>query len=406
VSVAVGVNPNGVLPGPNEQPQAGRPLTRQEPMHAEQPSSANRVGGDFSAVQLSASAGVLPLGPKEQAPSNPLVLRGQPSEQLSAGEGKESDKVRLTEADIWLDKAPIPIGHAEKQQTFCKAYPAAALNEKRMAKSIAIVRNVTHALRKSGIPPMIMEGTLLGLYRQGFLINGDHDLDFWIPRHFMSTPHQYEAFVAAMGREGIFCFSAFQQYGAGMKIACGPEGVRDLNKGWKLDESDLKGFYVDISVIDEGTHGCWVAPCSWTQYLTYHNKTYPGVYSHFNWHLGSWHDITLWMPSDPETALEQLYTPSWKNPAGHAARATAGYHFWTDNIPIPDDRRLHYFKNVMNLSAANVLKLQERLEETHAKRIKTDTEKQLMAVQFCAKQEEKMQSSPLVFETHKLGPSL
>jgi len=107
-----------------------------------------------------------------------------------AEEGKESGKARLSESSIWLDEAPIPIGHAAKQTEFCKEHPSAAWDKERMSKSIELVRNFTHALRKAGIPPMIMEGTLLGLFRQGFLINGDHDLDFWIPRQFISTPNQ------------------------------------------------------------------------------------------------------------------------------------------------------------------------------------------------------------------------
>jgi hypothetical protein len=116
---------------------------------------------------------------------------------------------RLTESSIWLDEAPIPIGHAKKQEEFCKVHPAAAWDKERMAASLEIVRNFTQALRKAGIPPMIMEGTLLGLSRQGFLIDGDMDLDFWIPRQFMNTRKQWNSLTRAMMDQDIIAFRCF-----------------------------------------------------------------------------------------------------------------------------------------------------------------------------------------------------
>jgi len=318
------------------------------------------------------------------------------TEQLAAVEATwDSDSFleanghkRLTESSIWLDEAPIPIGHAKKQEEFCKVHPAAAWDKERMAASLEIVRNFTQALRKAGIPPMIMTGTLLALYRQGFLINGDSDLDFWIPRQFMSNASQWNPFVEAMALENIRCFSNFQQYAAGWKIACSQiEG-----NGWKLKDGDEKGFYVDISVIDEE---CQVPPCTWTEYLTIgkDETAYPGSAGPFNWRLFSWHDVTLWAPSEPEVPLNQLY-PGWQNPGG------SNYNHWMQNTPIPNDGKLQYLvgKNQMDLSAANIMKLQEQLERDNAKKIEEDASKQNEAVEFCATKKEEEDGRKLLQE--------
>merc|ERR1719506_1376208 len=102
-----------------------------------------------------------------------------------------------------------------------------------------------------------------------------------------------------------------------------------------------------------------------------------------NWRLASWHNITLWVPSDPEVPLVQLYTEYWKVPD---ARASGHYSPWMQNKPIPAEERRSYFKNSLDLSATNVLKLQERLEQENANQIAEDARKQwTLAVDFCAK---------------------
>jgi len=319
-------------------------------------------------------------------------------EDAKEQDGGEGGKERPAESTIWLDRSPLLTGNLENQSEFCKAHPQAAWDKERMKASIEVVRNLTKAFRKAGIPPMINEGTLLGLYRQGFLVKGDEDIDFWVPRQFVSTPKQWNSFSRAMAKQGINCFSVFRQYSAGWKIACMPQGA----KGWKLDATDSKGFYVDLSVFDEGTNGCHASPCSWTQYLTIQDKvkpcqstgptptngckTYPGLSVPHNWRLASWHNITLWVPSDPEATLAQRYTTAWKEPEGHSG---AHYNFWTQNAPIPAEKIPYYFKNVLDLSAARLLKLQERLEKANAQQIREDARKQwALAVDVCATKRE------------------
>lgn len=302
-----------------------------------------------------------------QVQLSPVLLQVQ--NHLARGE--RSLGARVAETSIWLDSSPLLTPDLEEQAAFCKSYPQKSWDAERMQAGIEIVRNITKAFRKAGIPPMIMTGTLLSYYRQGFLINGDADIDFWVPRQFVRTPKLWSSFVRGMAESNITCMSVFQEFAAGWKIACYPADSSPRH-GWKLKAGDKRGFYMDVSVVDEGIDGCTSPPCRWTEYLTYQNKTYPGVFGPFNWRLASWHNFTVWVPSDPKVPLVQLYSTKWNVPAGGGA----GYHHWLQNTPLANGTKLSYFKDILDLRAPAVLELQERLEKDNAEQIAQDAQKQ------------------------------
>lgn len=294
---------------------------------------------------------------------------------------------KLTESSIWSDQAPLLVGNLEEQAEWCKTHPDALMDTDRMKASIDLVGYITTSFRRAGFPPMIMEGTLLGFMRQGSIIKGDNDLDFWIHRQLVSTPGQFRSFQKAMKQQGIDCRSEYQPYAAGWKIPCFPSD-QPKTPYWKLDKSDSTGFYVDLSVFDEGDGGCLSPPCTWTQYLTLwqDGKTYPGFYGPFNWRLASWCNVSVWVPEKPEVTLAKQYTKTWKEPqSGLINGHKATWEFWMQNAPIPQEKKASYFHNRLEINAANILELQQRLETENAEQMEADARNQwAVAMEHCS----------------------
>jgi len=144
-----------------------------------------------------------------------------------------------------------------------------------------------------------------------------------------------------------------------------------------------------VSVVDEGDGD----RTPWTQYLTIKGETYPEHFGPFKWRFASWHNISRWVPENPEVIVADIYTAAWKDPFPGSA---AHYFYNRTHTPIPKEMKAPYFQNKLDINAASILELQERLEKENAKQIQADAEKQwVVAMDHCSMKPEEHQGTLL-----------
>jgi len=192
-----------------------------------------------------------------------------------------------------------------------------------------LFKKFSKKMRRVGVPLTLSAGTLLGWYREGWIIAGDEDADLGLPRLWLgnSTASFALNFWELFYRDLDFPSKELVSTEFGVKV--------------KLD-----GFEIDICVLDEYREnangsfvpGCANGPCSWAFYLPLSPLRVCIPHPH-RFKLAMFMGELVWVPWPPLAQLLPFYTEDGKTaermmlpePAlrrgcdKHAAKGVANY---------------------------------------------------------------------------------
>ena len=164
-------------------------------------------------------------------------------------------------------------------------------DEKRLRKTMALMRSVSNALQKNNIDFSLMAGTLLGFARHGGFIPWDDDVDFYVAHKNVADLNKL------IRRQAVLCSEPFW---GGIKLYFCKDAL--------FSEERPVYPFIDIFSISPAT--CLVpfrCPLYWTGYLRHFSEAlyFPTILSNFR-------NVSVRVPLRLNLVLETQFGQQWE----------------------------------------------------------------------------------------------